>query len=64
MIYDLRFTISTTPERGLQPASMHKLQATLKRHECRAPQTRISPIFRFGDSLCSLLKSSIVNRQS
>src|ERR1039457_6279035 len=39
------------PERGLQPASMHKLQAVLKRRERRAPQNRTLPGFGVGGSL-------------
>jgi hypothetical protein len=32
-------------ERGLQPASTSQLQATLKRHKCRAPQIKAPPVF-------------------
>jgi hypothetical protein len=47
MIFDLRLTISKPSERGLQPASAPKWLATLKRHECRAPQI-FNRVIRFA----------------
>jgi hypothetical protein len=62
MIYDLRFKTLKGPERGLQPASTLRLQATLKRHKRRAAQTKKTAHFSIGR--CALRPAQIANRKS